>query len=90
MASHIKPWAVSNNDERISQDNGFLLSATYDRLFDQGLISSQNDGKMMLSRMITRDNAERLELEPTKNYDIKYDAGMRDFLSYHRDIIFIK
>ena len=39
VASHIKPWAVSSNDERLSVDNGLLLSATYDRLFDCGLIT---------------------------------------------------
>lgn len=39
IASHIKPWAVCTNEERLSENNGLLLSATYDRLFDSGLIS---------------------------------------------------
>ena len=39
VASHIKPWAVSTNEERVSVNNGLLLSATYDRLFDSGLIT---------------------------------------------------
>lgn len=90
VASHIKPWAVSNNSERISQENGFLLSATYDRLFDQGLISFENDGHMILSSMITKENANKLELDQSKIYDIKYDPGMNNFLSYHRGMIFIK
>lgn len=90
VASHIKPWAVSSNDERISQENGFLLSATYDRLFDQGLISFENNGRIMLSSMVTKENAQRLELDPSKEYDIKYDVGMKDFLDYHRDMIFIR
>jgi len=53
VASHIKPWSVSSNDDRICRDNGLLLSATYDRLFDTGLITFQNDGKILLSDMIT-------------------------------------
>lgn len=43
IASHIKPWAVCSNGERLSSENGLLLSANYDRLFDCGLISF--DGK---------------------------------------------
>ena len=45
VASHIKPWAVSTNAERLSVDNGLLLSATYDRLFDCGLITFKKTGK---------------------------------------------
>ena len=90
IASHIKPWAVSNNKERISSENGFILSATYDKLFDQGLISFQNDGKIMISSMISNDNASCLNLDKGKEYDIKYNPDMRDFLEYHRDVIFIR
>lgn len=90
IASHIKPWAASSNKERISLENGLLLSATYDRLFDQGLMSFENDGKILLSSMVTKDNAEKLRLSPSMKYDIKYDPGMKDYLDYHRNIIFIR
>ena len=90
IASHIKPWSVSNNSERTSGENGFILSATYDRLFDRGLISFENSGKILLSTIITNDNAKRLELENGRIYDIKFNPRMKDFLAYHRDIIFIK
>ncbi len=90
IASHIKPWSVSNNSERTNGDNGFLLSATYDRLFDRGLISFENTGEIILSTMITSENAERLELDKGRTYDIKFSPGMKDFLAYHRDVIFIR
>lgn len=90
IASHIKPWAVSNNSERVNSNNGFILSATYDRLFDRGLISFENNGRILLSSMITSENAQILKLENKKIYDIKYNACMNDFLEYHRDVIFIK
>ena len=90
IASHIKPWAVSNNKERISENNGFLLSSTYDKLFDQGLISFENNGKIMLSSMISSDNAEKLKIDSSKRYDIKYVPAMKDFMNYHREVIFIK
>lgn len=90
IASHIKPWAASSNKERISPDNGFLLSATYDRLFDQGLISFENDGHILLSSIITSDNAEILNLNRSRKYDILCNPTMSGFLSYHREMIFIK
>ena len=38
VASHIKPWRVCDNKERIDTENGLLLSLSMDRLFDGGLI----------------------------------------------------
>src|SRR5690606_21491702 len=34
IASHIKPWRKSNNEDRINHKNGILLTPTYDKLFD--------------------------------------------------------
>lgn len=90
IASHIKPWSVSSNSERLSSENGFILSATYDRLFDGGLISFCDNGKLLISSMITKDDAQILNLDTSKNYDIKYNFSMKNFLDYHRDVIFIK
>lgn len=42
IASHIKPWKFSNNLERLDENNGLLLSPTYDKLFDKGFISFNN------------------------------------------------
>ena len=36
-ASHIKPWAASDNDEKLDGFNGLLLSPHVDHLFDRGL-----------------------------------------------------
>ncbi|MCC6242249.1 MAG: HNH endonuclease, partial [Gemmatimonadaceae bacterium] len=38
-ASHIKPWRMSNNEERLDPSNGLLLLPQYDHLFDAGFIS---------------------------------------------------
>ncbi len=38
-ASHIKPWSQSNNKERLDPENGILLAAHIDALFDRGLIT---------------------------------------------------
>lgn len=58
IESHIKPWAVSNNEERLSVDDGLLLSVTFDRLFDSGLITFKKDGTLLISNLISKDNIE--------------------------------
>jgi HNH endonuclease len=38
-ASHIKPWRDSTNRERLDPENGLLLAAHVDALFDKDLIT---------------------------------------------------
>ena len=90
IASHIKPWAVSNNEERLSVDNGLLLSATFDRLFDSGLITFKKDGTILISNLISKDNIEKLHLKEGQVYDIKYNPDMDEYLTYHNDVIFVR
>ena len=90
VASHIKPWAVSTNKERICEDNGLLLSATYDRLFDSGLISFTGDGKMIVSRFVTEPNKKKLKIESGERYNLFCNSQMKTFLEYHNDVVFIK
>ncbi|NQU31887.1 MAG: HNH endonuclease [Bacteroidetes bacterium] len=52
IASHIVPWAESNDNERLDVNNGLLLSPNYDALFDRHLISFENDGRIILSNLI--------------------------------------
>ena len=52
IASHIVPWSESSNDERISINNGILLSPNYDALFDRHLITFEDSGKIILSDTI--------------------------------------
>ena len=89
IASHIKPWSVCNNDERIDVNNGFLLSATYDRLFDSGLITFDISGKIKISSMISKDNANKLSLSYGKKYNIKYNPQMYKYIQYHNEVIFV-
>ena len=90
VASHIKPWAVSTNEERLSVNNGLLLSATYDRLFDCGLITFDKTGRIYLSRFIGDENVKRLNLEADRQYDLRLDGCMGEYLEYHRDVLFVR
>lgn len=90
VASHIKPWAACNNRERLDVNNGLILSATYDRLFDSGLISFNEHGNLLVSRVIDKENRNLLLLNSVKEYPIKYSIAMATYLQYHNDIIYIK
>ena len=89
IASHIKPWAVSTNEERLDSENGFLLSPTYDRLFDLGLISFKDNGKIILSKLLDSDTLAKVQLEKSQVYDIKATPSLTRNLEYHRDVVFV-
>lgn len=90
VASHIKPWAACDNRERLDVNNGLILSATYDRLFDSGLISFKRNGKLYISGAINEDNRRLLELSADYQYPIGYSENMAMYLQYHNDVIYLK
>ena len=90
VASHIKPWAVSTNEERVSVNNGLLLSATYDRLYDSGLITFVNEGKLIISRFVSEENRNKLQIKKGQVYNLQGNLQMKSFLEYHTDVVFIK
>lgn len=90
VASHIKPWAVCSNRERLSVENGLLLSATYDRLFDSGLITFNRNGKIFLSSFIGTENINRLGLSKDMSFELGVTGKMGEYLDYHNDILFVK
>ena len=51
-ASHIKPWKPSSDTERLDGENGLLLTADLDALFDKGLISFTDAGEMLVADRI--------------------------------------
>ncbi|MBN1267665.1 MAG: HNH endonuclease, partial [Anaerolineales bacterium] len=52
-ASHIKPWKVSSNKERLDVYNGLLLTPNLDSVFDQGFISFTQLGSILISEELT-------------------------------------
>ena len=90
IASHIKPWAASTNEERIQVDNGLLLSATYDRLFDSGLITFDGSGRIYISSLLGVENTARLHLTPQTVYPLLVSQQMKQHLEYHGDTDFVR
>lgn len=89
IASHIKPWAASDYNERIDPHNGYMLSPMYDKLFDKGFISFTDDRRMLVSCWLTPRNISRIGLEPGKFYqDLPVGKDRLQYLEYHRNTVF--
>lgn len=84
-ASHIKPWAVSTPEERVDEDNGLLLIATLDALFDQHLISFDNEGRIMVSerKLEIKSYFQKMGIDLQKRY-FKPSKKMKAYLDFHR------
>lgn len=88
IASHIKPWKDSNNNERLNDDNGFLLCPHHDAVFDKGLIAFSDDGKIMISSLLNDKNKTLVNIN--HNIVIKIEEQQRKYIKWHRDNIFKK
>ncbi len=88
-ASHIKPWSLSNDEEKIDGNNGLLLSPHIDHLFDSGFISFLKDGKIEVSKELNPDVLERWSISSNRNVG-NFTQRQQQFLEFHRSEIFQK
>jgi hypothetical protein len=89
IASHIKPWAQSTDEERLSRFNGLLLAPHVDHLFDKGYISFRNDGSVLVSRLADREVLGQWHIDPAaEGGPLKQQQEV--FMEYHRDAIFLR
>jgi len=87
IASHIKPWKFSDNQERIDPYNSLLLVPTLDKLFDKGFVTFSRKGNIILS-----DKIEPLEWQKIKvNSDLTLrfvPEETKKYLEYHNEYVF--
>ena len=88
IASHIKPWEHSSDSERLDPNNGILLSMLIDGLFDNGLVSFEDNGSPIVSNNLSASDIEIIDAESWPK--IKFSCAVLKFLDYHRSFIFIK
>lgn len=86
-ASHIKPWAKSDNHEKLDGANGLLLSPHVDHLFDQGFISFENKGNILVSKHLNKGVLDQWGIEIPANVG-KFREKQETYLGYHRSKIF--
>lgn len=84
VASHIVPWSMSNNRERLDVDNGLLLATHIDRLFDRGLISFDDQGKLLISDQL--DHHARQVFGLTQYQKLVVSKGNLPYLARHRTL----
>lgn len=87
VASHIKPWAVCSKIEQTDLFNGFMLSPLYDKLFDKGYITFEDDGRLIISAWLSPDNRKRIDFS-YKVSDLHLTPQRRMYLDYHRKYVF--
>lgn len=83
-ASHIIPWRDSTNRQKLDPNNGLLLSANLDALFDRGLISFVDTGEMIISNSIPKNEREMLGL--MGKLRVTPNAKLCSYLEQHRKI----
>ena len=84
-ASHAKPWKdCLTAEERLNVYNGFLLTANLDALFDKGLISFKNDGRMMISSHLNDEDLRILGIH-NKMHLRWIETSHLPYLQYHRE-----
>ena len=88
IASHIKPWSVCNNKERLCRFNGLMLAPNIDRLFDNGLITFDTDGTIKIHPTIDPENQERLGI--SRDMKLKIEPESEKYFEYHRNHVFQK
>lgn len=60
VASHIVPWSVSEQF-RTDPRNGLCLSATFDRLFDRGLLTISTDFRVIISDSLRSNDKKQVQ-----------------------------
>lgn len=91
IASHIKPWVKSTDAEKLDPKNGLMLSPTYDKLFDKGFITFNDDGTLIVSPLISPMNQKRLNIRTgieVRGISRFFDEKRLAYLDYHRKNIF--
>jgi predicted restriction endonuclease len=85
IASHIKPWRVANDHERLDTYNGLLLIPNLDKVFDTGHISFDEDGQIMLSNNLPRPEI----LGISADMKVLTQERHQNYMEHHRTHVFL-
>lgn len=89
IASHIKPWAASDENEKVDPYNGYILTPLYDKLFDRGFITFTENRHMILSEFISPYTWKQLGLKnDTFVKALPMDDKRVEYLKFHHESVF--
>jgi hypothetical protein len=92
-ASHIVPWTLGTGRQQKEKENGLLLSADLDALFDKGLIAFDAQGRIVISTILDSEY-EELGLNPSMKLQVqrlaakKLSAKQKNYLRWHKENLF--
>jgi len=86
VASHLKPYSVSDDNECIDFNNGLLLCSQHDKLIDSGLISFDDLGNICISPQLSDKDIKVLNLNSDIN--IYLDEYRMKYMKWHRENIY--
>lgn len=89
IASHIKPWRNASNAERINGYNGIMLSPHVDALFDERLISFEDNGQMLVHSSLSQDVLDRWSIHRHAHVE-SFRPEQSEFLRHHRKLFAAK
>jgi hypothetical protein len=87
IASHIKPWRVSNDNERLDGYNGLMLAPHADRLFDRGWVTFEKSGELVKSTQLPVAVWDAWGLSAFTKTS-KFHDNAAPYLTYHQDNVF--
>jgi len=87
IASHMKPWHVSSNEERLDGANGLLLSPHIDKLFDHGWISFADNGDLLVASECPADVLAKWKVKVCAQRR-PFSNEQKRYLRYHREQVF--
>lgn len=86
-ASHIKGFADCNVDEAFDINNGIIMIANADALFDKHLITIEDDGTIRFSYLLDNNGKLKQELRLTeKVFKAILNDQRKKYLEYHREV----
>ncbi len=88
-ASHVKPWRDCSASERQDPNNGLLLAPHIDHLFDQGYLSFEDDGSVIVSKHLSRTVIMAWGLDGVDKV-APFSVEQAKFLAHHRKHVFKK
>lgn len=89
IASHIKPWAASDDNEKIDPYNGYMLSPMFDKLFDRGYITFTENRHLILSEFISPYTWKQINIKNDTFYkQLPMDDKRIEYLKFHHQSVF--
>lgn len=83
IASHIKAWSDCNSgDERIDSNNGIILCKMHDALFDNHLITFDEEGKIVINQELSETDLNILNI--SHNFYLNMTNKMKEYMKFHR------